>query len=143
MRALILAWWKDERGAAAAELGLLLVPMVMLLFGIVHLCLMTYAGLRLNYAAEDTARCMVVTANATTAGTTAPPCSSTSADLSYLQAVYAGPTAPPFFTATPDPTVKCTAAGQAQVQVQANYVINTVLVNKTIALTAQACYPHS
>jgi Flp pilus assembly protein TadG len=142
MTALVTNWWKSERGAAASELALLLVPLSLLVFGIVHLCLITYASVRLNFATEATARCIVVTSNATAGGITAPPCSGTNADLSYLQAMYAGPTAlPTFVSGYPDVTQKCTTAGSYQVQAQVNYVINALFISRTVPLVAKACFP--
>jgi Flp pilus assembly protein TadG len=143
MRVLVTTWWKDERGAAAAELALLAVPLALLMFAIIHLSLITYSAVRLNFATEATARCIVVTSNATTAGMTTPPCSGTTADLSYLQAMYSGPTAAPTFaTGYPDTTQTCNVAGSYQVVAQVNYVINAVFINRTVPLTAKACFPH-
>jgi Flp pilus assembly protein TadG len=143
MKTFVCEWARHERGSAAAELALMLVPVILLLFGIVNLCLMAYAQNQLNFAAEATARCMVVAGNASSAGVTQPPCTSTATDLAYLQAFYKGPTAAPTFqTGYPDATQKCNSSTSYQVQAQTNYVINAAFVSWTVPLTAKACFAY-
>jgi Flp pilus assembly protein TadG len=145
MRTFVCKWARDwarrERGSAAAELALMLVPVTLFLFGIVNLCLMAYAQNQLNFAAEATARCMVVANNATTAGVTAPACTSTSTDLAYLKGFYKGPTADPTFETGSPVLQKCTS-GNYQVIANANYVINAAWVSWTVPLKAKACFAY-
>jgi Flp pilus assembly protein TadG len=142
-------WVRDERGASAAEFGLLLTPLTLLLFGVMHLCLFMYSSMQLDYAAEATARCMVTAANASANGGYADTCYNATGSPSattYFNGLYHG------FTTTPslvqlDETVNCQTQGTVntdyQVVATANYQINAFFFEKTVTLTAKACFPHS
>lgn len=124
-RALLARLLRDERGAAAAEFVLILVPMVMLTLGAINLSLMIYTVATLNFAAEDAARCRTVkTTICTNAATTD----------TYGKSKYAGPGVPTFTTTTG-------AACGNRVVGTANYVFSTGLTSTTIPLSAAACYP--
>lgn len=142
MTKLIDRWRRDQGGASAAEMGLLLVPLTLLIFGIFHLCLMTWAQNQLNFAAEATARCMVVASNAQTASVTAPACTTSTTRLSYLQARYNGATAAPTFATGYPVLQQCNASGNYQVVAQTNYVMNMGFLNLTVPLTAKACFAY-
>jgi Flp pilus assembly protein TadG len=137
------AWLSDEGGASAVEFALVLTPMVLLLFGVMHLCLLVYSAVQLNYAAEATARCLVTSANSTSSSAT---CATTTAAQTYFKALYHGTTATPTFV-TMDETQTCNTASTLdsayQVVATANYVINAGVASKTVALTARACFPHT
>ncbi|MGH6999081.1 MAG: TadE/TadG family type IV pilus assembly protein, partial [Phenylobacterium sp.] len=60
MRTLLARLRREDRGAAAVEFVLILIPMVMLTLGAINLSLMVYTVATLSYAAEDAARCMSV-----------------------------------------------------------------------------------
>jgi Flp pilus assembly protein TadG len=135
------SWLVDERGASAAEFALLLTPMVLLLFGIVHLCLLVYSAMQLNYAAEATARCMVTSVNlANSSAICDDSSSSTTLATSYFNSLYHGITATPTLALDEAPT--CTSSTY-QVVATANYKINAFFLTRTVPLTAKACFPHS
>lgn len=142
-------WLRDERGASAVELALLLVPLVLLLFGIMHLFLLSYSAMQLNYAAESTARCMVTAANANANGGYVGTCKNATGSPSattYFDGIYHGVTATPTL-AQLDETVTCQTNGTVntdyQVVATAPYRINAFSVAWTVTLTAKACFPHS
>jgi Flp pilus assembly protein TadG len=147
MRRALIAWLRDERGASAVEFALVLGPFLLLIFGIIHLCLMMYSAQQLNFAAEATARCMVT---AQASGYLSAPCyydttatpPDTSAVQTYFKAMYHGPTATPTFT-TLDEKQTCNSSSDYQVVASANYVINAAFFTKTVPLTAKACFPHA
>jgi len=149
MRA-ISTWLSDESGASAAELGLLLTPMTLLIFGIVHLCLMTFSAMQLNYAVEATARCIVTSA---ASAYTASPCYTSTATDTYFTALYKGITPAPAvtycngtgFSNCMTSAYACTGTASAtnyQVTATANYKINAGIASKTVTLQAKACFPH-
>ncbi|WP_312162153.1 TadE/TadG family type IV pilus assembly protein [Phenylobacterium sp.] len=115
---------REERGAAAVEFVLILIPMVLLTLGAINLSLMIYTVATLNYAAEDAARCRAVkTLICTNAATTD----------TYARSRYMGPGAPNF-AATNAPC-------GSRVVGTTNYVFSTGLTSTTIPLSASACYP--
>lgn len=140
---LVFKWLRDEDGASAAEFAMVLAPLLALLFGIIHLSLMMYSAQQLNFAAEATARCLVVSQNANTSSSQ---CPTTTAATTYFQALYKGPTAAPSL-AQLDESPKCnTNSGtntDYQVVATTNYVINAGFFSKTVPLTAKACFPHT
>jgi Flp pilus assembly protein TadG len=149
MRVSVLNWLRKEQGSSVVEFALCLAPFLLLLFGIIQLCLVTYSAEQLNYAAETTARCMVV---AQASGYTSAPCyyntstSNTTAVQTYFLGHYGGTTAQPAFDQL-DETVNCQGSTGTktdyQVVAHANYVINAAFFTKTVQLTARACFPHA
>jgi Flp pilus assembly protein TadG len=139
----IKTWLVDRTGASAAELALLLTPLVLLLFGIVHLSLMVYSAQQLNYAAEATARCLVMASNS---GSTSATCATNALAKSYFAANYHGVTSNLTWDNI-DESQTCdtstVADTNSQVAVQADYTINALLVHKAITLKARACFPHT
>src|SRR5438046_1544784 len=83
-------YWKDERGSGAAEFAIVLLPFVVLIFAIIHLCLMFYANQTLQFATEAAARCYSVDSVN---------CSTTGAVQTYAAGRYKGPNISPTFTA--------------------------------------------
>ena len=136
-------WLRREDGASAVEFALLLTPIVLLLFGIVHLCLLTYTAMQLNYASEATARCMVTSATSAYSGAT---CANNTAAKSYFSALYHGVSASPTWVNI-DETQTCNTTSTAdtayQVVTTASYQVNALLASKTVTLKARACFPHS
>jgi Flp pilus assembly protein TadG len=144
----IRTWLEDERGASAVEVALLLTPLTLLVFGVVHLCLMMYSAQQLNFATEATARCVVTSASSNYASA---PCWTSTAATSYFRTLYKGITATPSLTFCSGTYSDCTisayactgSTGNYQVTATVNYVINAGIASKTVPLTAKACFPHT
>lgn len=124
MRSLAARFRREERGAAAVEFVLILIPLVLLTIGAINLSLMVYTVASLNYAAEDAARCSAVKKTI---------CTNVATTNTYGQSRYRGPGA-----ATFTPTL---AACGNQVVGTVDYLFTTGLTSNTITLTSQACYP--
>ena len=148
MTRLLNDWLRDEEGASAVEFALLLTPLILLLFGVVHLCLLAYTAMQLNYATEATARC-IVTSNAS--GYASSPCSTSSLATSYFGGLYHGVSASPTltfcggtFSSCSGSSYTCTgSSSNFQVVATANYNINAGIASKAVGLTSKACFPHS
>ncbi|MGZ3274213.1 MAG: TadE/TadG family type IV pilus assembly protein [Caulobacteraceae bacterium] len=143
-------WLGDETGASAAELALLLTPLTLMIFGTVHLCLMTFSAMQLNYAVEATARCIVTSAASAYSGS---PCYTSAGTDNYFTALYRGITPAPTvtycngtgFSNCMNSTYACTgtaASTNYQVVATANYRISAGIVTQTVPLQAKACFPH-
>jgi Flp pilus assembly protein TadG len=141
-------WAADETGASAVEMGLLLTPIILLLFGIVHLCLMLYSATQLNFATEATARCIVTSA---TSAYSSSPCYTSTLANRYFTSMYRGVTVAPTVTLCGGTFANCVTSSYActssttnyQVTATANYVINAGVASKTVPLSAKACFPHT
>jgi Flp pilus assembly protein TadG len=141
-------WAADETGASAAEMALLVTPIVLLMFGIVHLFLMLYSAMQLNFATEATARCIVTSS---TSANSSSPCYTSTLANSYFASMYRGVTQAPTvtlcggtFSNCSTSTYACTSTtGNYQVTATANYVINAGVASKTVGLSAKACFPHT
>ena len=118
-------YWKDEHGSGAAEFAIVLLPFVVLIFAIIHLCLMFYANQTLQFATEAAARCYSVDSIN---------CSTTGAVQLYAAGRYKGPNITPTFVAT------ATGCGHT-VNANGSYQLNAVVVNVSVPLTATACFP--
>lgn len=123
-QALLAGLLREERGAAAAEFVLILIPMVMLTLGAINVSLMIYTVATLNYAAEDAARCRSVKTTICTNSTTTD---------AYGKSKYSGPGVATFTTTS--------ATCGNRVVVTADYVFSTGLTSTTVPLSAAACYP--
>lgn len=126
VRTLLARLGREERGAAAVEFVLILIPMIMLTLGAYNLSLMVYTVASLNYAAEDAARCLTV--KKTT-------CTSLATVTAYGRARYKGGGVAQFTPTTP-------ACGN-QVVATVPYIFTTGLTSTPITLTARACYPQT
>lgn len=116
-------FWREERGATAAEFALVLVVFLSLIFGAIGLSFAVWAQESLQYATEATARCRAVS-----------PSSCTNVQT-YGTSHYKGPSISPTF-------VSFAIAGCANgVQGTATYAFNAVIVRKSLSLSAQACFP--
>src|SRR6185312_7964837 len=84
----------DERGGSAAELVLIMIPLVALTLGTINLAMMIYTVASLHYATEEAARC------ATVRPTVCPSGAGANATAFTAQALknYGGLTASPTFT---------------------------------------------
>ena len=123
MRTLLARLRREEKGAAAVEFVLILIPMVMLTLGAINLSLMVYTVATLNYAAEDAARCLSVKKTTCTAASV----------NTYGRGRYTGPGAARF-------TASSATCGNRVVGM-VDYVFTTGLTSTTIPLSSQACYP--
>ena len=123
MRTLLAKLRREEKGAAAVEFVLILIPMVMLTLGAINLSLMVYTVATLNYAAEDAARCLSVKKTTCTAASV----------NTYGRGRYTGPGAASF-------TASSATCGNRVVGM-VDYVFTTGLTSTTIPLSSQACYP--
>jgi Flp pilus assembly protein TadG len=124
LQALATELRRDQRGAAAVEFVLILIPMVMLTIGAINLSMMIYTVATLNYAAEDAARCLTVKTTVCTNQTTM---------SAYAKGRYKGAAAPSFTSSS--------AACGNRVVGTASYKFTTGFTNTTIPLSAVACYP--
>jgi Flp pilus assembly protein TadG len=118
-------YWRDEFGGGAAEFAIVLFPFVVLIFAIIHLCLLYYANQTLQFAAEAAARCYSVDSVN---------CSTTGAVQTYAAGRYTGPNITPTFVAT------ATGCGHT-VNANGTYQLNAVVKNISVPLTATACFP--
>lgn len=123
MRTLLARLRREDRGAAAVEFVLILIPMVMLTLGAINLSLMVYTVATLNYAAEDAARCLSVKKTTCTAASV----------NTYGRGRYTGPGAASF-------TASSATCGNRVVGT-VDYVFTTGLTSTIIPLSSQACYP--
>jgi Flp pilus assembly protein TadG len=127
MRQRIRGLLADRRGATAAEFGMILPALLVMLLGIVESSRAIWTQSVLHYAVEHAARCASVDVNN---------CGTTSQVQSYAVGLAAGVpvTAATFTVTTP-------ACGS---QVSASYAFETVVSNLlpyTMTLTARSCFP--
>jgi Flp pilus assembly protein TadG len=115
--------WRDERGATTAEFAMVLVVLFALVFGTIGLSFAVWAQETLQYATEATARCVAVSPSL---------CTNVQ---SYGTSQYNGPNISPTFASVAIPG--CTNG----VQGTATFPLNAVLVQKSLSLSAQACFP--
>jgi Flp pilus assembly protein TadG len=117
---------RSDSGAAAVEFGLVAPVFAALIMGIIFGSLMVYTVSSLHFAVEGAARCASVMTNQCTDATTT---------QQYAHGLYKGPSVPqPVFTAT-------TAACGHQVTGSLTYVLNIVLAQWSVPLSATACFP--
>jgi len=123
-------WLRDERGATAAEFALLVGPMFLLLFGLIHGCLLLYSINKLNFATEAAARCAATSANSGYSGAA---CSDSTKTQTYFADMYKGATATPVLTQGTGPQYCMTANG-------VDYVITAPFLRLTVPLASTACF---
>lgn len=116
---------RDERGATAAEFGLVLPVLLIAILGGVWVGLLTLSSASLDLAVQAAARCMSVDANA---------CGTASATEAYALTQYNGPNLAPTFTAS------ATGCGHT-VTASASFSLNMVPGIGSVPLSASACYP--
>jgi Flp pilus assembly protein TadG len=127
---------RDEAGGSAAELVLIMIPLIGLTLGTINLAMMIYTVASLHYATEEAARCATVRPTLCPSGTGA------NATTFRTQALtnYAGLTASPTFTLTVQPKTATVCPLGNYVTATANYHFVTGFTTTTIPLTANACY---
>jgi len=115
----------DHSGATAAEFALILPALIVLSLGTINGSFMLYAYARLQYAAQDAARCRAVKTTV---------CTDDAATSTYALSRLAGPLSSPSFTRT-------TGGCGNTVQGTATFVAHTGLTATPITMSARACYP--
>ena len=129
-----LPFRRDEQGSSAVEFALVVPLFLALVFGLINLSIVLFGVVTMHYAAEDAARCYSVQSTVcTTPGTT----------QTYAVSRYAGPNFPPAFIATKDGRCHSTAGAfdGKKVTATASYGFGTGLVNVTLPLSAEGCFP--
>lgn len=127
----------DERGGSAAELALIMVPLILLTLGAINMAMMLYTMSSLHYAVEEAARCATVRPTICPSGTGA----NATAFTTQARKNYGGLTASPTFVlAVKAPNATYCPNGNF-VTGTATYNFVTGLTTTAIPLTANACYP--
>ena len=122
----------DERGGSAAELVLIMIPLIGLTLGTINLAMMIYTVANLHYATQEAARCATVRPTV---------CADSTTLATYALKNYAGLTASPTFTLVVEPKTATVCPNGNYVTATANYHFVTGFTTTTIPLTANACYP--
>jgi len=123
----------DETGGSAAELVLIMIPLIALTLGTINLAMMIYTVANLHYATQEAARC------ATVRNTTV--CKDQSSLQAYALTNYGGLTASPTFTLIVEPKTATVCPNGNYVTGTATYNFVTGFTTTAIPLTANACYP--
>lgn len=119
--------WRDRRGVTTAEFGLLALPLVLFLFGVIEFGMVIRMKSALQYAATNAARCAVV--DATT-------CATAAAVKSYAVSMSQG------LNVTADTfTVTNATCGKKVMASVAFPVSAQSVLNTGLTVSAQACYP--
>jgi Flp pilus assembly protein TadG len=116
---------RDGRGATVVEFAILAPALIGLTVGVIHLGLMMLTVTSLHYATEAAARCASVQTTVCT-----DPASITSEAMNR----YNGPDVDPVFSYLDD------ACGN-RVTGSATYVLNAVIYQVSVPLSATACFP--
>lgn len=123
---------RKDHGSAAVEFALVLPVLVVLVFGIYHLCFAMYAAASVRWTVEQTARC-----GAISQANTGLSCGTRALAATYARSVYSGPRLSSIsFTPSDDTTNKC-----RKVHGQGTYPIHTGVLNVNVPISADACYP--
>ena len=115
----------DRSGAQAAEFALILPVLIVITLGTINGSFMLYAYARLQYAAQDAARCRAVKTAV---------CTDDAATATYAMSRLAGPLKSPSFSRD---TTLCgnTVTGTA------TFNVSTGFTTTPITMQARACYP--
>ena len=136
------AYIRDQRGASAVEFALVIPVAAALILSLLHMSLVLYSAANLHFAAEDTARCLAVSANAlgaSNSATTSCPSSLAASVQTYGRARYVGPNISPTFTI--GTTNAC--ANTKQISATGTYNMSMGFASFPITVSAAACYPHT
>lgn len=115
------------------EFAMLGLPFLGLAIATISGSLAVFAAANLHYAVEGAARCYSVNASQ---------CDSTATAESYAQSLYFGPSSPTFKALSTGACYQVNGMGAGhQVTGTLNYVLDIVLHQWTIPLSATACYP--
>lgn len=116
-------FWKNERGATTAEFAMVLSVFFGVVFSAIAVSLALWAQESLQYATEATARCRAVSPSL---------CSNVQ---TYGRSRYLGPNDSPTFASF-------AIAGCANgVKGTATFPFDALIVQKSLSLTAKACFP--
>lgn len=129
----------EERGSSVTEFALLIPVFALILLGTIQMMFMVYSSSTLHYAAEQAARCAVVSKSYATAPVGDPSlgCQTKSSTSSYATSIYSGPHLTSLaFTATENAT-----CGGRKVVGAGTYGFRTGLVNIDVPVSATACFP--
>jgi Flp pilus assembly protein TadG len=119
-------YWKSETAASSAEFALVVLPFLVLIFGVIQASMIMYANQCLQTATEAAVRCYSVdTVN----------CGTSTAAQTYAAARYSGPNISPVFVAAIVQRCGHRVTGTA------NYPLNLIILSPTVALSARACFP--
>lgn len=136
-------YFRNEKGASAAEFALVLMPFLIIFIGFLNLCAVMYFNATMQNAVEDSARWAAVQTVATGA---APSCSTV---LAHFNARYVGPTVN-CTSLTYDPSAteaNCSSgSGSAlyhRVAAQATYNLNAIVTSIPVLVHASACFPRA
>jgi Flp pilus assembly protein TadG len=116
----------NDRGAAAVEFGLAILPVMFFILGIIQTAYVLWADNLLHFAVDTAARCGAI-------GSTTPPCDDTGGMVTTANAAFR-----PLTGATFTNNATCSAGGTGNGLV-GTYTIQVIGVNVT--LTADSCYP--
>jgi len=122
----------DEAGGSAAELVLIMIPLIALTLGTINLAMMIYTVANLHYATQEAARCATVKPTV---------CADSTTLTTYALKNYGGLTASPTFTLVVEPKTAAVCPNGNYVTATANYHFVTGFTTTTIPITANACYP--
>jgi Flp pilus assembly protein TadG len=122
----------DEAGGSAAELVLIMIPLIALTLGTINLAMMIYTVANLHYATQEAARCATVKPTV---------CADSTTLTTYALKNYGGLTASPTFTLVVEPKTATVCPNGNYVTATANYHFVTGFTTTTIPITANACYP--
>ena len=112
-------------GTTVVEFALVVPVFIALVVGGLYACLGVFTETSLQYAVEQAARCASVSSN----------CSSSSTTIAYAKSAYNGPVSPaPAFTYS-------TPACGYSVSGTVSFVFNFGLSQKTVPISASACFP--
>jgi Flp pilus assembly protein TadG len=136
------AYFRDRCGASAVEFALIIPVATMLILCVLHMSMIVYSAVNLHFAAEDTARCIAVSANVLASSSTATtPCPSTSSVQTYGAARYIGPGISPTFSIGTSTNAACSVTNQ--VCATGTYNMSMGFVSFPITVSAKAYYAHS
>ena len=121
----------DERGGSAAELVLIMIPLIALTLGTINLAMMIYTVANLHYATEEAARCATVRPGV---------CADSTTLTAYALKNYGGLTAAPTFTLVAEPKTATVCPLGNYVTATATYHFVTGFTTTPITLTANACH---
>ena len=127
-RVFMRRFWRDRRGNTAAEFALILPAFMFLTLGGINLSILVYATSSLNRVVQSAARYASIQTNSTGSS----PSSATI--TAWARTAYVGPSINPQFT------YSATGCGNT-VTATATYNLFAGVIDKTIPLSATACFP--
>lgn len=138
MRRTATQWLRQEGGAAAAEFAMVFPIFALIVLGLFQVMTMVYSTSSIHWAAEQAARCAVISKSYSTAPVGDPSlgCQTRSSTQSYAVAIYKGPQISPTFVASEDSN----CSGR-KVLGTGTYRFRAGPVSIDVPLSAKACFP--